>query len=261
MSGPVSTWMSMYWADYFSDTRHLTCREHGAYLQLIGEYWLRGESLPDDDALLARITSLSEAEWLEVSPVVKAFFQTKGTTLRHKRIEVELRHAKRRRAEAVRKGRLGGRPKKIQNGEKILQKPAILESENLNDDSDLKATAKPGQSPSPSPSPFSVSSNEETVPTIPHGDPSRTLESVLFGECLRYLLAAGKDEEGARREIGLWRRSIGDDGYLLEMFREAQAIKARNPAGFIQRKVEKHLGTAATAKVVPLHPLAGQGAI
>jgi uncharacterized protein YdaU (DUF1376 family) len=78
--------MPLYIADYLRDTRHLTAAEHGAYLLLIMQYWTAG-CLPTDDARLARIASMSEAEWQEAKPVIAELF---GPGWSHGRIDEEL---------------------------------------------------------------------------------------------------------------------------------------------------------------------------
>jgi uncharacterized protein YdaU (DUF1376 family) len=78
--------MPLYVADYLRDTRKLTAAEHGAYLLLIMEYWTAGE-LPDDDRQLARIASMTPAEWRKARPNVQPFFVDGW---KHKRIDTEL---------------------------------------------------------------------------------------------------------------------------------------------------------------------------
>jgi len=61
---------------YLGDTRHLRGpAEHGAYLLLLMESWLRPScSLPDDDDLLARLACCSKEEWAELKPIVMGFW-------------------------------------------------------------------------------------------------------------------------------------------------------------------------------------------
>ena len=75
----------MYWSNYFGDTRHLTRGQHGAYLLLIGHYWMTG-SLPDDDNQLATITGSTPEEWRVDKPILQAFF---FDGWRHKRGQAE----------------------------------------------------------------------------------------------------------------------------------------------------------------------------
>lgn len=65
------------WTDrYLADTRHLTTTEHGAYLLLLMEAWRRQTcSLPDDNALLARLAGLQMDEWEGIKSVVMAFWK------------------------------------------------------------------------------------------------------------------------------------------------------------------------------------------
>lgn len=78
--------MPLYVADYLRDTRKLTAAEHGAYLLLIMEYWTAG-GLPDDDRQLARIASMSVAEWKRARPNIEGFFHDGWS---HKRLDAEL---------------------------------------------------------------------------------------------------------------------------------------------------------------------------
>ena len=78
--------MPFYWGDYWRDTAHLSDAEHVSYLRLISHYWQHG-SLPTDDARLARIAGRDTVEWLQMRPVISAFFQIDW---RHKRIDRDL---------------------------------------------------------------------------------------------------------------------------------------------------------------------------
>lgn len=82
-------WMPLYVAEYRADTAHLSVAEHGAYLLLIMHYWQTG-SLPTEDAKLARIACMSNAEWRKARPTIAAFF-LEGW--KHKRVEEELARA------------------------------------------------------------------------------------------------------------------------------------------------------------------------
>jgi uncharacterized protein YdaU (DUF1376 family) len=68
------------WTDkYFADTRHLSRDQHGAYLLLLMEAWRRPScSLPDNDVLLARLTCSTMEEWMDLKPVVMAFWRIDG---------------------------------------------------------------------------------------------------------------------------------------------------------------------------------------
>ncbi|MCI0350445.1 MAG: DUF1376 domain-containing protein, partial [Acidobacteriales bacterium] len=89
----VDIWMPMYWADYFKDTMDLSCLEHGAYLLLIGNYWVRQRPLPDDDVRLSNMTQLTLEEWAPVRKRLAHFFIIGGGVWRHKRIDAEILEA------------------------------------------------------------------------------------------------------------------------------------------------------------------------
>jgi len=96
--------MQFYPADYVADTRHLTPAQHGAYLLLICEYWVKG-SLPQDDRTLARIVGMTPKEWLCAKNVVQGFFHDGW---QHKRIDVELAKAKDKHERRQEAGKRGG---------------------------------------------------------------------------------------------------------------------------------------------------------
>lgn len=86
---------------YLSDTRHLSTEEHGAYILLMMEAWRRPDcSLPDDDALLARLAGLSETRWAEVRAVVLSFWERDGRrkVLTQKRLSKEREYVSQKRA-------------------------------------------------------------------------------------------------------------------------------------------------------------------
>ena len=82
-------WMPFYVADYRAKTGHLTPAQHGIYLLLIMHYWTTG-GLPDDDGQLARIASVSAAEWRKNRATVEKFFLPGW---KHGRVEEELAKA------------------------------------------------------------------------------------------------------------------------------------------------------------------------
>ena len=82
-------WMPLYIADYRAKTTRLSAAQHGAYLLLIMDYWTNG-FLPKDDASLARIASMTAAEWKRNRPIIAAFFDSEW---RHSRIDDELASA------------------------------------------------------------------------------------------------------------------------------------------------------------------------
>jgi len=110
----------MYWSDYFGDTRHLTCEQHGAYLQLIGTMWTAGGTLPADPRKLAKITGCTPSRWAKISPEVMAFFTLSGDVITHKRVTFELEKAREKSIKRAEVGAKGGRAKALKNKEADL---------------------------------------------------------------------------------------------------------------------------------------------
>lgn len=111
MSAPP--FMQMYWSDYFGDTRHLSCEQHGAYLQLLGSMWLAGGSLPNDARKLAKITGCTASRWAKIAVDVLAFFDIAADTLTHKRIGIELEKAHEKSIKRAEAGSRGGTAKAL----------------------------------------------------------------------------------------------------------------------------------------------------
>lgn len=95
-SSGAFAWMPMYWGDYFRDTFRLTTLEHGAYLRLIGSYWVGRKPLPDDDRVLASTAGVKAPEWRRLRPTMVGFFTVAEGVWRHKRIDLELAAAENR---------------------------------------------------------------------------------------------------------------------------------------------------------------------
>lgn len=67
--------MPIDWEDYMWKTLDFTAEMHGAYLMLIGHYWMSQKPLPNDDDLLwwlAECPSLEE--WQRIKPLIWPFF-------------------------------------------------------------------------------------------------------------------------------------------------------------------------------------------
>lgn len=103
--------MQMYWSDYFGDTRHLTCEQHGAYLQLLGTMWLHGGSLANDPKVLARITGCTPSRWAKIAPEVLEFFSEEDGVLSSNRLKVELEKAQKKTIIRKEAGSKGGKSK------------------------------------------------------------------------------------------------------------------------------------------------------
>lgn len=125
------------WTDnYLADTRHLTTKEHGAYLLLLMTAWRSHDcTLPDDDRLLARFCSMGLREWIKIRPTVLGFFEVKdGKLLNSKLIETRSFASSRRDTNRV-NGMKGGLAKALKYKEPILANatipPDVRHSENV----------------------------------------------------------------------------------------------------------------------------------
>jgi uncharacterized protein YdaU (DUF1376 family) len=129
----TTTWMPIYWGDYFKDTLHLNTEEHGAYMLLIGYYWCNGK-IPRNLDLIKNVTRTSEKKLINVMK----FFRIEGMYYIHDRIEKELATAaenqdrQRKRTEAASKARW-------------------QQKETVTDSVTDSVTTSPSPSPSPSP--------------------------------------------------------------------------------------------------------------
>lgn len=159
-------WMPLYVADYLADTGRLTTEQHGAYFLLIIDYWRTGP-LPDENAVLSRITGLSAAAWRKMRPIIEAFFQIRDGHWHHKRIDQEMEAAKKnanRRSEQASKA-AAGRWNRDAGGNAARNAPSNAGSNARgikNEDAESNAGGHPGAIPSPSPSPSSTQSNTNT---------------------------------------------------------------------------------------------------
>ena len=79
--------MLFYFGDFVGDTLHLSLRELGAYVLLIGHMWNTG-ALPDDDRQLARICRCDVRTWrIALRPRLEPFFEPGW---HHKRVADEI---------------------------------------------------------------------------------------------------------------------------------------------------------------------------
>lgn len=96
MARQEGKWMALNWADYWQDTGHLSALEHGAYLNLIGAYWVNGGPLLADKERLQRMSKCTTKEWKQCSAIVLDFFDLDGDMYIHRRVDKELADAKQR---------------------------------------------------------------------------------------------------------------------------------------------------------------------
>lgn len=139
-------WMPWYIKDYLADTSRLSTIEHGAYMLLIGDYWINGE-LPDNNDILLQVTKLPKENLQVISGLLSRFFTFNEITKswKSKRIDEELAKAKKRKENAVANGKKGGRPEK----EKPRNNPEVNPNPN----------PEKSSSPAPASSPIPITSN------------------------------------------------------------------------------------------------------
>lgn len=105
---------------YIADTAHLTCEEHGAYLRLLIFAWRSpGCRLPDDDARMARMLGLAAKRWAAIKPAVMAFWTLEDGHWLQKRLSREHQFVSEKVEKRRASGKLGGRPKPLENNETI----------------------------------------------------------------------------------------------------------------------------------------------
>jgi uncharacterized protein YdaU (DUF1376 family) len=91
MSNP---WTPFYWADYVSDTGHLSLQQHGAYLLLMAHYYRTKRPIPANVEQVHRICRCTtDADKHATEEVLREFFILEGNAYRHHRIDDELAKA------------------------------------------------------------------------------------------------------------------------------------------------------------------------
>lgn len=113
---------------YIADTAHLTCEEHGAYLRLLMFAWRSpGCRLPDDDARLARMLGLTIKRWGSIKSSVMAFWSLEDGHWVQKRLSREHQFVSEKVEKKRASGRLGGRPKSLENNDQVKANGSEIE--------------------------------------------------------------------------------------------------------------------------------------
>lgn len=150
----IKAWMPIYWGDYLRDTAHLSTAEHGAYLLLIGHYWVTAKPLPDDEEKLRRIARMDRDEWVSSRETISAFFVIADGLWVHQRVEIELAGWSKRKE--VHSERASAAAKTRWDKHRNAQSNA---SSNASSNAPSMPQAMLEQCPSPSPSPSSLRSD------------------------------------------------------------------------------------------------------
>jgi uncharacterized protein YdaU (DUF1376 family) len=86
-------WYAFNFKDYSSDTARLSCEAHGAYVQLIADYYNTGAPMPDDDEQISDLVKLPLERWKVLRPRLERFFRIEGGFWHHDRVEKAMRDA------------------------------------------------------------------------------------------------------------------------------------------------------------------------
>lgn len=254
-------WVPLYLDAYIGNTMHLTCEEHGAYLQLMLAYYRTENSLPASDRSLSAIVKLPMDRWLEAKPTLAAFFREDGNRWHHDRIDSEIfeRSAKHAQSIAQAQAASAARWGKKSSRNAAASTPAMLPAS-----SEHTASIKTTTSNAPSMPPASV---EQSV-AIPHlhlhldslstadadSDPGEEVEESApaaigtpvdpgFTPCANHLATCkldGADDETVKQQVMMfiahWQESGGfssdwDASWFKwwqrwRAYRDAQAAKA-----------------------------------
>jgi uncharacterized protein YdaU (DUF1376 family) len=111
-------WFPFYADAYTGDTGHLTCEEHGAYLQLMLAYYRSEKPLPGTDRALASLVKLPVDRWLECKPALAPFFREDGGFWHHDRIEDEIKDRHDKHAKGTAKAKVAAAARHRQAGSK-----------------------------------------------------------------------------------------------------------------------------------------------
>lgn len=174
--GKPDLWMPLYVADYLADTQHLTTAHHGAYLLLLMASWMRGGRLPDDDEQLASVCRLDRKSWAKARPVLGEFFSQQDGYWVQKRLAEEYEHAKQISEKNRENGKLGGRPRKPDETERLSQTEP-------NGGAKGEANRKPDETPSPPQLQTTKPKVKNTVGQVP--DDAREILLYLNSQAVR----------------------------------------------------------------------------
>ncbi len=118
------SWYAFNFNDYASDTARLSCEAHGAYIQLIADYYNTKEPLPDDDFILAAVTKLPIEQWQKHRKVIARYFTIADGVWRHERIDHEIRQASEKHAASIAAAKVAATARWANKGDKPDQSTA-----------------------------------------------------------------------------------------------------------------------------------------
>lgn len=118
--------MQFYPGDYLRDTRGLSTTQHGAYLLLLMSLWCADGHLPNDDAVLARVTGTTRRGWLNIKPAIMPLLTIDGDQITQSRLLVELQKSTAKSEKRRCFGKRGGDAKALKDKEACLAKATVL---------------------------------------------------------------------------------------------------------------------------------------
>ena len=119
----------VFWGDELKRMLHLDQQQIGALTLLRAAYWINGGPLADDDRALANISrSQSLASWRRIRPVLARFFEVAGGLWRSASLDHELEEARRRAAEASRRGGKGAAARWGRGGDSGVEQASLLDA-------------------------------------------------------------------------------------------------------------------------------------
>ena len=145
-------YIKFYIGDYQKDTKHLSCEEHGAYLQLLFYAYSHAGKIPKKVSRMALTCSLSAKKWHKISAILEPFFEVTETHWISKRVVAELDRSNYYRGI----GRAGGQASTVKRRLEQLDQPSEPEPEPEG----TSARALPGlifnRVPEPTPPPLAA---------------------------------------------------------------------------------------------------------
>lgn len=236
--------MQMYWSDYFGDTRHLSCEQHGAYLQLLGSMWLAGGRLPNDPRKLAKITGCTASRWAKIAADVLAFFDVEGDEITHGRVGFELEKAQEKSIKRAEAGSLGGKAKSLKTHASTV----------------AKANDLPKHSPEPEPESDIADAVDDARELVaddwPEGDAEQH-QALLCAEIASPWLDPNKSLGlvTSRGRLAAWRRDGASWRYDVLPVITAICARRRKPIGswgYFDAAVAESMADNRAALAIPL---------
>lgn len=175
-------WMPLYWGDYHQKTQHLTTWQHGAYMLLIGAYWMTGKAIARANATAIARCLPEQKDELDAI-LLEFFYVGKDGLLHNKRLDEELEKAAK-----ISKAR----SKAGKSGVKAKQANATS-----NDEANDKQLLTQSQSQS------HISSSEEITPHTPQTEIALDEQYAAIKQMALSIRSEWFDED---RVLALWKK-------------------------------------------------------